>query len=139
MSKTVDEVVAEVSQVCRAIVAEANLSWEWDGRFGCALAALKQDRQEAILALLATHFPEGRWESSSIGTAPERVAAIAKRWGLRGGQALYAGDAAGDPLLFAAWWPWGGNTTFSLRIGLDVGASANGVDAEATLRSCFGL
>ena len=137
MSKTVDEVVAELSQVCRAIAAGADLQWEWDGRFGCALATLKEDRREAVLTLLATHFPEGRWESSTIGTAPETVGAIAKAWGLRGGQALYTLDPAAEPLLFAAWWPWGGNTTFSLRIGLKLGASDH--DGEATLRACFGL
>lgn len=139
MSKSVDEVVAEFSRICRAIVGEAALTWEWDGRFGCALAALKEDRREAILALLATHFPNGRWESSTIGGAPERVGTIAKAWGLRGGQALYTLDSTNDPLLFAAWWPWGGNTTFSLRIGLNVGADAAGFDTEATLRDCFGL
>jgi hypothetical protein len=49
-------------------------------------------------------------------------------------------DPDDDPLLYAFWWPWGGNTTFSLRIACVArGDEAEALDPLAALRTSFGL
>ena len=97
--------------------SEALLSWEWDGRFGAALAVIKAPQDEQVLGMIQTIFSLAM-DHQTVGQAPASVQEAAKSWGgLRGDQRLFVLDPAADPLLFAAWWPWGGATTFSLRVG----------------------
>jgi hypothetical protein len=132
------EVLAELEHACRALAE--GLSWEWDGRFSVALAVTRDPEHHDVLARVATQFPFP-WDAKSIRDAPERLVTLINGWGgLRPGQQMFTRDPGDDPLLYAVWWPWGGNTTFSLRVACDAnGDEAAALDPLATLRSCFGV
>lgn len=121
---------------CDAIAhsADTSLPWEWDGRFGTAMAAFGADQLPVVQGVLGPHF-QHTWSAAEIGKAPERVTALAGRLGgLRGGQVLWVSAAEADVMLFCAWWPWGDGARISIRIGCD------GPDAtEDDLKSWFGL
>jgi len=61
------------------------------------------------------------------------VRAIAQVWGLRQGQRMFVLDPDHEPLLYAAWWPWNGGKSFSLRV------SCTADEALPVVRRCFGL
>jgi hypothetical protein len=82
------------------------------------LATFGVDEADRVERLLDRHLT-ARWDSASIDDAPPRTQEVAKQIGVREGQLLFVADNGdGDPVLFAAWWPWGNGETVSLRIGL---------------------
>jgi hypothetical protein len=55
----------------------------------------------------------------TIASAPAEVRDVAESTGgIRVDQRLYAGPGGGRIIGFGLWWPWGDETTISLRIGL---------------------
>ena len=141
-SRAPDDVLADAMRAA-ARLTEATaepLLWEWDSRFSAALSVVKSPRDLPVLDLVGALFPAG-WDHQTLSKAPESVRKVAKAWGgLGAGQRLFTLDPADDPLFFAAWWPWGDKTTFSLRIGCAVrGADAQGRDPLAQLRRWFSL
>lgn len=116
------------------------LSWEWDDRLSAALASVEAPNDRDVLELVGAVFSDS-WEHEDLEQAPESVRALASDWGgLAPGQRLFALDPASDPLLFAAWWPWGNGTTFSLRVGCAArSAEAEETDAVAMLRGWFSV
>jgi len=128
-------VMQDFQCACEALHGGELLRWEWDDRFRAALAAVKSPHHTEVLALLAAHLPTV-WDHQSIRQASGPVVQLSRDWGgLRPGQLMYTLDPADDPLLFGVWWPWGGNTTFSLRVGCVVVSDAAGaLEPLATLR-----
>ena len=124
---------ADIERCCRELAAAESLSWEWDGRFGVALAVVKKDQYEAVQDLLVSSLGN-RWSPED-----EIPRAVSKAGGklarLRSGQIIFATDDAQDPLVFCAWWPWGGNAQASMRVGC---WSASG-DQSSSLKQWFGL
>jgi hypothetical protein len=129
--------MTEVERICRDIVraGEGTLSWEWDDRFQMALAAFSSGHEAHVAQILQADL-RSTWRADTVGQAPALVRQIAKAMGLRSGQMLLCTEGNEDPLLFCAWWPWGGGKTISIRIG--VVAAAPGDHANA-IKTWFGL
>jgi len=138
-SRSPEAVVQDLEQACRAL-ADSGLGWEWDSRFSAALAVVKDPQHHEVLDLVQAQLAAA-WDYKSIRQAPGPVAELARAWGgLRPGQQMFTCDSPGALMLFAVWWPWGGDTTFSLRIGcVAEGAGAEGLDLPALIKRCFGL
>lgn len=140
MPRALDDVLADaMGASARLVEATRELRWEWDSRFSAVLCVVKSPRDVAVLELVAALFPSG-WDGKTISQAPDPVRALASDWGLKAGQRLFTLDPADDPLFFAAWWPWGAGTTFSLRISCVAGSPAvEGHDPLTQLRRWFSL
>jgi hypothetical protein len=141
-SRTLDDAMADATRAA-ARLAEATaepLSWEWDSRLSAVLSAIEAPRHLPVLELVGALFP-ATWDHRTLSTAPELVRKIASAWGgLSSGQRLFTLEPEDDPLFFAAWWPWGDGTTFSLRISCVArGAAAKGRDPLAQLRRWFSV
>ena len=72
------------------------------------------------------------WNSDNIEGADEHVQALAQSMGgLRAGQKLFAAAAGDDLVIYAACWPWVGNSHLSIRIGI------YGADHNMDVRKIF--
>ena len=58
--------------------------------------------------------------------------------GIKSGQIFFTTDGDADPLLFAAWWPWGDGIHISLRIGASDSSLSDG-DIKNLLAEWFQL
>jgi hypothetical protein len=134
VSRTKGDVLAAIEAVTARLTG-ASLRWEWDDRFAAALAVVEAPADQAVLALVSQVFAAA-WDAQTIQQAPDAARELASSWGLQRSQRLFALDLDDDPLLFAAWWPWGSGTTFSLRVGCSASDAAQG---EALLRAAFSL
>lgn len=138
MQSDIDLVAVE--RVCQALIEQGRdlLVWEWDSRFSAALSVTKNPQHRKVITLLEELFPSV-WTHENIQGAPERIVELSNDWGgLRPGQKMFTCDPSEDPLLFAAWWPWGSGTTFSLRIScITSSAGATSLDLLAQLKTYF--
>jgi hypothetical protein len=108
--------------------------WSWDTRFSCVASAFSAEMTEEANAALGTAFPS-RWSHRTLGSAPPLIQQIAERTGgVRADQWIYSTVANAGAVIYALWWPWGDDTTITLRIGLP---SANPA-LEDRLRDVFG-
>jgi len=114
--------------------------WEWDNRYAAALAVFELPHDGQVLALVTELLPCS-WDQLDIETAPEPVRDISGAWGgLEAAQRLFVRDPEVEPVLFAAWWPWGSGEKFSLRVSCSARSEAMvGTDPQAQLRGFFGL
>ena len=92
--------------------------WSWDPRFKCVTSSFgKEIAPRARDAMAGTLASE--WTATNLQDAPEGVKALAAKFGgVREGQFLFTGTAAGAMHLFGLWWPWGDGATVSLRVGV---------------------
>lgn len=108
--------------------------WSWDSRFSCVASAFSVEIVEEANAALAITFP-GRWNHRTLGTAPPLVQQIAeKTGGVRADQWIFSTNPSGGAIVYGLWWPWGDDTTITLRLGLP---SPN-PSVEDRLRDVFG-
>jgi hypothetical protein len=108
--------------------------WSWDTRFNCVASAFSVDLVEEANTALAVAFPH-RWSHRTIASAPPLVQQIAERTGgVRADQWIFATNPNAGALLYALWWPWGDDTTITLRIGLP----STNPSLEDRLREVFG-
>lgn len=108
--------------------------WSWDARFSCVASAFSAELVEEANAALAVTFP-GRWNHRTLGTAPPLVQQIAERTGgVRADQWIFSTAPSGGAIIYGLWWPWGDDTTITLRVGLP---SPN-PSVEDRLRDVFG-
>jgi len=108
-----------LDDVCRRLrgAFEDVVAWKWDGRFGTALAEFPAEDKEKVLRILEG-FLVSRWDSATIGEAPEIVQQIKTHFGgLMPGQLLLLSDPNQDALIYCAWWPWRDGKTISIRVG----------------------
>jgi hypothetical protein len=118
---------------------ELPVSWDWDGRFSAAVAVVEDPDHHALLERVEAVLPH-HWDHQTIGDASAAVRAIADlTGGLRAGQRLFMLDPEGDPVLFAAWWPWGSGMVFSLRIACASRDPEVAEQNEAFLRKLFSI
>ena len=136
--RTPKDVLVELEQACRALAGD--LSWEWDSRFSAALSVAHAPQHHDLLGSVAQQLPSP-WDAASIREAPPRLVTLSQAWGgLRPGQQMFTRDPDDNPLLYAVWWPWGGDQTFSLRVTCAAGTEeAEALDPLSVLRACFGL
>ena len=114
--------------------------WEWDDAYAAALATVESADQQDLLETLNAVLPHS-WDHVNIKTAPERVRHVSGVWGgIMSGQRLHVLDPDTDPMLFAAWWPWGNRLKASLRVSCQARSEIVAkADPQAILRGCFGL
>lgn len=92
------------------------LEWSFDMRFRAAAATFPGANSAAVRTALEQGFDQA-WTTPTIAQAPPRASELAgKLGGLRPGQILFGANAASDPILFGAWWPWGDGATISIRV-----------------------
>jgi len=134
--KGLESEIRKVAERFRDVV-----EWQWDGRFGTALAEFTIEHRSSILGILEEVFA-CKWDSAGVTEAPDVVRKIAKGLGgLMSGQLLLVSDPDATPLVYCAWWPWGNGRTISIRIGL----FTETIDAEkkgaltVALKAAFGV
>jgi hypothetical protein len=94
------------------------LQWGWDERWNSALMVLQGDEGQAFLGKLSDVFG-ALWDHENIASAEQSVQALAQNMGgLRAGQKLYATVVEDGVVLYAASWPWVGNSHLSIRVGI---------------------
>ena len=94
--------------------------WSWDNRFNC-LASSFNTEQDAEARAIVLRFLPREYTAKSIAAAPQAVRDVADgTGGVRTDQRLYSTstEQGGRLIAFGLWWPWGDETTISLRIGL---------------------
>jgi len=92
--------------------------WSWDSRLSSVASSFATHHIEAARAAIAPALPT-IWTRDTIGSAPERVRALADRYdGVRKGQMLVTSSDLEGLLAFGLWWPWEESTTISFRVGL---------------------
>ncbi|MBA3392794.1 MAG: hypothetical protein H0T89_09125 [Deltaproteobacteria bacterium] len=92
-------------------------TWEWDSRFTMIASAFDKAQELAARESAATLLTYA-WTSATLVNAPTGLQEICSRsGGLRGGQMLMAGKAGGL-VLYGLWWPWGGGSKITLRLGI---------------------
>jgi hypothetical protein len=139
VTKSTAEMMVQIDAALQRLAdGTRELVWDWDRRFGTAVGRVSDPDHLAVLTL-ADDCVAHRWDHETIDDAPNLVREICNGWGgLRPGQLLWASDPTETPLLFAAWWPWGSGTTFSLRIGCQMGDDAPAqTEMVKRLRSLF--
>ncbi|HLV66678.1 MAG TPA: hypothetical protein VKY73_12735 [Polyangiaceae bacterium] len=101
--------------------------WSWDNRFNCLASSFNIEQEAEARAVVLRYLPR-EYTGKTLATAPAQVRQIAETTGgLRVDQRLYSSELGGRLFAFGLWWPWGDETTISLRIGL------GGYVAEADL------
>lgn len=105
----------ELEGKCREIVQAVRFHWQWDERFEAALLQLSREDADEVMKILEKSFV-AKWTASDLEDAPSSVKELARALGgLWEGQILFTSDPNRDPMLIAAWWPWGDSTTISVR------------------------
>ena len=95
------------------------LTWKWDPRFESLLIEFGRDNIEGIRDVLDKHL-NYVWEKASLKQAPEAVQQVGDRLGgLMANQLLFSSDTDKGARIFCAWWPWGDQSTISIRITPD--------------------
>ena len=94
------------------------LQWGWDERWNTALMVVQGDAADEFVTKLESVFAHG-FGADSIESADEGVQALAQNMGgLRAGQRLFAQVVSDGVWLYAACWPWVGNSHLSVRVGI---------------------
>ena len=92
--------------------------WEWDKEFNTALVVFDKDDAELIYFPMIKEFDQ-QWDYFSIDDSSQQVKKyINSLFGIMPGQNIFTSTEVADMILFAAWWPWGGDSKISLRVGL---------------------
>jgi hypothetical protein len=131
--------VGELHDIAEAF--RGMLEWKWDGRFGAILAEFPLESKAAVLEILDRYLV-CRWDSGTIGEAPEAVKKVKGHLGgLMSGQLLLLSDLDVEPLLYCAWWPWANGQTISIRVGLyrETSDGEGARPPEEMLKATFGL
>ena len=107
------------------------LQWGWDERWNTALMVIQGEDGQNFLTKLQSVFTD-EWTTDNIEEASEGVQSLAQGMGgLRAGQKLFAAQAGDGLVLYAASWPWVGNSHLSIRIGI------YGADHNMDVRTIF--
>ncbi len=112
-----EDMTAEIESRCRDFVAATreSLTWEWDGRFLLMLAVLESKNFDEVNPEVERCFGHKWAHDSELPAAARDI--LGGIGGLRSRQYLLTTDPEQDPMLFCAWWPWGGGGKVSLRLG----------------------
>ena len=95
-----------------------NLRWGWDERFKTALMVLQGDAAEQ-LGLRVSDIFDQVWSEESISDASSEIQHLVTYLsGLRDEQRLHTMILDDSAILFAALWPWAGNSHVSYRVGV---------------------
>jgi hypothetical protein len=91
--------------------------WSWDNRFNCLASSFNVEQDADARAVVLRYLPN-EYNSKTVANAPPTVREVAETTGgVRVDQRLYSSELGGRLFAFGLWWPWGDETTISLRIG----------------------
>jgi len=108
--------------------------WSWDGRLSCVASAFAVEQTNEANSALTPTFPN-KWTHRTLPSAPPLVQQVAERsGGVRSDQLIYATNPNAGAIVYALWWPWGDDTTITLRIGIPT----SNPSLEDRLRETFG-
>jgi len=120
VNKMLNYNTTRLEESCRKLMATLGkkITWKWDKRFETVLAEFSVADKEIIYQAIAPHMGK-IWDTDTIGDIPSVVQMVMDYFGgMNPGQRLLTSDVDVDGLLLCAWWPWGNNTTISIRIGV---------------------
>jgi len=95
-----------------------SLRWGWDERFKTALMVLQGEAAEELSLRVTNEFDQVWSEESISGASSEIQHLVTYLSGLRDAQRLYTMILDDSVILFAALWPWAGNSHVSYRVGI---------------------
>tara|TARA_Y100000589_G_scaffold67703_1_gene59346 strand:- start:87 stop:497 length:411 start_codon:yes stop_codon:yes gene_type:complete len=95
-----------------------NLRWGWDERFRTALMVLQGDAAEHLNTRVGEVFDQVWSEENISGASSEVQHLVTYLSGLRDAQRLHTMILEDSAILFAALWPWAGNSHVSYRVGI---------------------
>jgi hypothetical protein len=99
--------------------------WSWDSRLNCVASSFDSVMVEQAEAAIAKAMPT-LWTHRTIAEAPRRIREVGESsGGVRSGQLVYARAEATTVVPYGLWWPWGNESTISLRVGLAADADYN--------------
>jgi len=130
--------IESVEKSCRDLVTATSgkLEWEWEQRMLVMLSVFEPKNDADTATAVETAFPH-RWEGMSTDF-PDSVGVIVRGLGgLRAGQALLSSDPTVEPVLYCAWWPWGGGSRVSLRVGCWAADKNREAEIEKAFRTWF--
>lgn len=107
-------------QICQKICINIppECVWHWDEKYNMAVIVLEESDAELVFFPLFKEF-KNHWNFSSIGDADDAVNDyVHSKFGIMPGQALFTSHIIHDLILSVAWWPWGNDDRFSMRVGL---------------------
>lgn len=110
--------MSKFETTCKAIkkLVPAKIKWEHDGRFNAALAALDRETADSLIDDITSCF-ENRYDHKTYKKGSKQEKKLAKAlFGLSKGQFLFTSTDE-EITLYGAWWPWGDNSSVSLRVG----------------------
>lgn len=95
-----------------------NLRWGWDERFRTALMVLQGEAADELSARVVDVFDQ-IWSEDSIEEASSEIQHLVTYLsGLRNEQRLHTMILDDSTIVFAALWPWAGNSHVSYRVGV---------------------
>ena len=95
-----------------------NLRWGWDERFRTALMVLQGDAAQELCLRMGDVFDQV-WSEENLEDASSEIQHLVTYLsGLRGEQRLHTLILDDSAILFAALWPWAGNSHISYRLGV---------------------
>ena len=95
-----------------------NLRWGWDERFRTALMVLQGDAAQALCLRISDVFDQV-WSEENLEDASSEIQHLVTYLsGLRDEQRLHTMILDDSAILFAALWPWAGNSHVSYRVGV---------------------
>ena len=110
--------------------------WSWDGRMCCVTSSFTDASGDMARAVTLAALPT-EYTSMNIATASAPLREFIDRsGGLRKGQFLFVREDLAR-VTFGLWWPWGGGTPTSLRLGL-FGVEEN-AEPNRRLREIFNV
>lgn len=92
--------------------------WSWDTRLSCVASSFSVDLVEEAEGATRLVFVNV-WTPQSLRNAPPAICDVARSTGgLRDEQRILSSAPGGGIVAYGLWWPWGDETTISLRVGL---------------------
>jgi hypothetical protein len=92
--------------------------WSWDHRLTCVASSFSVEIASDARAAALVALPH-EWNHRTVFQAPAPVMEVAETsGGVRTDQFLFSTAAGGRLIAYGLWWPWGDDTTISLRVGL---------------------
>lgn len=107
----------QLKNICCELFAASGkiLSWQWDSRFGMALAQFNVNEAEQVKTILEEYLSFS-WSASDVDQSPEAVqGVVSSLGGLLPGQLLFT-SPPDEIFMLCAWWPWNNGQTVSIRV-----------------------
>jgi hypothetical protein len=92
--------------------------WSWDNRLDCVASSFSVELAEEALRAALVALPQ-EWNTKNLASAPALIREVAESTGgVRTDQRILSTNTPGRVIAYGLWWPWGDDTTISLRVGL---------------------